>query len=253
MHPIITQIGPLYIYSYGLMVAIGFSVATILAYKHSGEFGLDKDRIIDFGIASLLGGVIGARALYVATNLNYYIANPIEVFNLTKGGLVWYGALVFGLIIAAVFVRVHKINFWDGADLYAPFIALAQSFGRIGCFLNGCCYGSASPKDYILSVIFPGEAIARHPTQIYSSLILLFIYVVLRKRQKSRLFRGEIFLEYLMFYSVTRFGLEFIRGDNPKILYVFTMSQLISVAILSLSLIIFLVRLNRWKRSSKSA
>jgi len=120
MHPILTKIGPVYVYSYGLMVAVGFAVATLLAYRHAGEYGLDRDKIIDFGIMSLIGGVVGGRALYVALNLRYYIANPLEIVNLTKGGLVWYGAFICGLLIAIWFVRKNKIDFWNASDLYAP-------------------------------------------------------------------------------------------------------------------------------------
>src|SRR3989338_3639780 len=110
MHPIITKIGPLYIYSYGLMVAIGFGLAILLAYRHAREFGLDKNKIIDFGIVILFGGIIGARALYVLTNLRYYMANPLEIINITRGGLVWYVAFIFGILVSIWFVKRNKIN-----------------------------------------------------------------------------------------------------------------------------------------------
>lgn len=253
MHPILAKIGPLYIYSYGLMVAIGFAVATLLAYRHAGEFGIDKDKIIDFGIVILLGGIVGARALYVVLNLQYYIRNPLEILNLTRGGLVWYGAFLSGLIAGTLFVRKNKINFWAMGDLFAPYIALAQAFGRIGCLLNGCCYGSQAPRGFLLSVVFPNESVLRHPTQIYSAITLLLIFIVLRFCQKKIHFKGQIFLGYLIFYSMTRFGLEFLRGDNPKDYFGFTISQMISVAIFVISLIVFTQRLSKWKSSSKSA
>ncbi len=253
MHPIIAKIGPLYVYSYGLMVAIGFAVSTLLAYKHAGDFGINKEKIIDLGIVMLAGGIIGARIVYVALNFQYYMKNPLEIFNLTKGGLVWYGAFIFGMIASAWFVKKNKINFWTAADLYAPYIALAQAFGRIGCFLNGCCYGSVAPSGFILDVIFPEESVLRYPTQIFSAIALLLIFAILRIWQKKRHFNGEIFLGYGLLYSMKRFGVEFFRGDYPKILYGLTISQLISAVMFIVCSSIFIYRLLKWKNSLKSA
>ena len=250
MHPIIAKIGPLYVYSYGLMVAIGFAIAMLLAYRHANEFGVDKDKIVDFGIAILLGGIFGARLLYVLTNLKYYISHPLEIINLTKGGLVWYGAFLFGILVGIIFVKRNKINFWKGADLLAPYIALAQAIGRIGCFLNGCCYGGEVPSSFIFSVVFPGESVFRHPTQIYSSFILLLLFIILRAWQKIRRFNGEVFLGYILLYSITRFGLEFLRGDNPRIFSIFTLSQLISIPVFTVCSAIFIYKFSRWKKSS---
>ena len=252
MHPIIAQIGPLCIYSYGMMVSIGFAVAIILAYTRAAEFGLDKDRIIDFGIVVLLGGLAGARLFYVLLNMEYYLSHPLEIINVTRGGLVWYGAFISGILIAIIFVKKNNINFWMGADLLAPYIALAQGIGRIGCFLNGCCYGSiiVQPSNYVPYVAFPGESVFRHPTQIYSSLCLIFLFVILRALQRKRLFNGEIFLGYVVGYAVIRFGLEFLRGDNPKILLGLTISQLISVVVFAVGLTLFLHRFYQWKKSS---
>lgn len=250
MHPIIAKIGPLYIYSYGLMVAMGFAAAIFLAYARAKEFGIDKDKVIDFGIVILIGGIIGARIFFVLLNIKYYMANPLEIINITKGGLVWYGGFLFGILVAVMFVKKNNINFWNGADLMAPYIALAQSLGRIGCFLNGCCYGSIIPSNYLFKVVFPNESVFRHPTQIYSSITLFLLFVTLLVWQRYRRFKGEIFLGYVMLYSALRFGMEFLRGDNPKILSGLTMSQLISIPVFVVCLIIFIYRNNLWKRNT---
>lgn len=253
MHPIIAKIGPLYIYSYGLMVALGFALAMLLAYKEAPRFNINKDKIIDFGIVILLGGLVGARLFYVFMNIKYYIAHPLETINITRGGLVWYGGFLTGILIGIIFVKKNKMSFWDGADLLAPFIALAQSIGRIGCFLNGCCYGSAAPKDYILGVIFPYEEVLRHPTQIYESAVLLILFLILRKWQEMRHFKGEIFIGYAMLYSLSRFLLEFFRGDNPKIFAGLTIGQILSVIISLVCLVILIVRFLLWKKSSSKS
>ncbi|MDD5174247.1 MAG: prolipoprotein diacylglyceryl transferase [Candidatus Omnitrophica bacterium] len=252
MHPIIVKIGSIYIYSYGLMVAVGFAVATLLAYRHADDFGISRDKVIDLGIVMLIGGIVGARIVYIALNFQYYMENPLEIINLTRGGLVWYGALISGMIIAAWFLKKNKISFWAAADLFAPYIALAQAFGRIGCFLNGCCYGSVAPAGFMLNVIFPGESVCRYPTQIFSAIGLLLIFVILRIWQKRRHFGGEIFLGYGLLYSIKRFGVEFFRGDYPKILYGLTISQLISVAIFVVCSSLFIYRRLKWKNSLKS-
>ncbi|MDP2929082.1 MAG: prolipoprotein diacylglyceryl transferase [Candidatus Omnitrophota bacterium] len=252
MHPILARIGPLYIYSYGLMVAIGFAAATLLAYNKASEFGINRDKIIDFGIVILLGGIIGARALYVILNLQYYIKNPLEILNLTRGGLVWYGAFLSGLIAGTWFVRKNKIDFWTMGDLFAPYIVLAQAFGRVGCLLNGCCYGSVSSPGFILGVVFPSESVLRHPTQVYSAIVLLLIFIILRLWQEKGRFKGQIFLGYLIFYSMSRFSLEFLRGDNPKDCFGFTISQMISIVIFIICITVFVQRLLKWKHSSKS-
>ena len=253
MHPILAKIGPLYVYSYGLMVAIGFAVATLLAYRHASDFGINKEKIIDLGMVMLIGGIIGARIVYVALNFQYYIRRPLEIINLARGGLVWYGAFIFGLIAAAWFLKRNRIVFWIAGDLFAPYLALAQAFGRIGCFLNGCCYGSAAPPGFILDVVFPKESILRYPTQIFSAVALLLIFAILRIWQKKRHFNGEIFLGYGLLYSMKRFGVEFFRGDNPRILYGLTISQLISAAIFIVCLNLFIYRLLKWKSSLISA
>ena len=254
MHPIIAKIGPLYIYSYGLMVAFGFAAAILLSYKKAALFNINRGKIVDFGIAVLLGGLAGARLFYILMNWGYYVANPMEMINLAKGGLVWYGGFLAGILVGIIFVKINKINFWDGADLLAPFIALAQSIGRLGCFLNGCCYGNIAPAGYFFGVTFPHETVLRHPAQIYESVSLLVMFVVLRIWQEKRHFRGEIFLGYALLYTLLRFMLEFFRGDNAKVLAGLTIGQVMSILISSACFIILTIRFYSWKKnSSRSA
>lgn len=248
MNPIIAKIGPITVYSYGLMVALGFGIAIFLAQKSAPGLNINKDKVVDFGIFILLGGLLGARIAYVITNLRYYMASPMEIFDLTKGGLIWYGGFLGGLIVGLVFVKKNSINFWDGADLFAPFMALAQSIGRIGCFLNGCCYGSIAPAYFPLGVAFPNEPFLRHPVQLYESFLLLLLFFALRQWQRYRRFKGEIFLGYAFLYSISRFFLEFLRADNPKGLAGLTMAQAASIVIMILSASIFISRFILWKK-----
>ncbi|MBU0605597.1 MAG: prolipoprotein diacylglyceryl transferase [Candidatus Omnitrophica bacterium] len=240
MHPILLKLGPLNIYSYGVMVAVGFSTVAFLVYRRASKFGVNRDMVIDYLILVLVSGVIGARILYVFLNFGYYKADPIEILNLSKGGLVWYGGFIAAILASVWFANKRRVDLWSIADLLAPYIALGQAFGRIGCYLNGCCYGIPAPENFIFG--------RTHPTQIYSSILLVIIFVVLLKWQNARRFRGEIFMGYCILYSCKRFLIEFMRGDNPRIFLGLTVSQLVSAAVLIAALCIFKIKADEWKR-----
>lgn len=244
MYPILFKLGPFNIYSYGLMVAIGFGLSTIMIYARAPRFGLERDTIIDYFIILLVSGVAGARLLYVLLDIRYYISNPLEIINLSKGGLVWYGGFISAIFVSLWFVRAKSLGFWAVVDFVAPYIALGQAFGRIGCFLNGCCYGIAAPHNFPM-----GE---RHPTQIYSAVLLFMIFAALILWQDRRRFTGEIFLGYCLLYSCKRFFIEFLRGDNPRIFFGFTMSQAISLAVFLIALYLFKIRSDIWKTKRPS-
>jgi len=248
MHPVLIKFGPIVLYSYGAMVALGFALAIFLMYRNACRFGLDRDQLIDLAIVMLVFGIVGARMLYVALNFSYYMAHPLDILKLSKGGLVWYGGFIAALAAAIVYARRKKINFWLGADLMAPYIALAQSLGRIGCFLNGCCYGLEMPAGSFFGVTFPMETCLRMPTQLYSSAALLLIFIALRIWQERRHFVGEIFLGYCMLYSLKRFFIEFFRGDNPRLVHGLTVSQAISIAVFMASLGFLLYKVLLWRK-----
>lgn len=250
MHPILAKIGPFSIYSYGMMIALGFGLATFLMYHRAAGFGLDRDKVVDMTILVLVGGLIGARVLYVALHISEYLARPLDIIDLSQGGLIWYGGFLAGLTVFFLCARLYRISFWVLGDFIVPYVALAQSLGRIGCFLNGCCYGTEVSADHALGVVFPGSQTIHQPTQIYASLALLAIYVILRFWQDHRRFEGEVFLGYCMLYAVKRFVIEFLRGDNPRIWLGLTMSQLISVVIGMIALVIFINKADSWKRST---
>lgn len=244
MHPILLKIGPVNVYSYGVMVAIGFGLAALLIYARAPKFNIERDKIIDYVILILVSGVVGARMLYVMTNFDYYRANPMEILNLSRGGLVWYGGFGAALLASIWFVKIKRLDFWPASDFIAPYIALGQAFGRIGCSLNGCCYGVMAPQHFLF-----GE---RQPTQIYSAVLLFIIFAVLIRWQGRKRFNGEIFLGYCILYSCKRFFIEFLRGDNPRIFLDLTMSQLISAAVFLTAFFIFKTKADEWKRKAFS-
>lgn len=236
MQPVLLKFGPLNVYSYGVMVALGFALATAFVYIHAPKFGIDRNNVVDLMILMLVFGIAGARVFYILQNFTYYRLNPSEMLNLSKGGLVWYGAFIAGLGVSAIYIKIKKMDFWASLDLAAPYIALAQALGRVGCFLNGCCYGVTMAD---------GEL---HPTQLYSAAALLLIFVALRIWQDHPHFKSEIFLGYCILYSSKRFLMEFIRGDNPRIFLGLTISQVISCVVFVISLGTLITMVAAWKK-----
>ncbi|MDD2679549.1 MAG: prolipoprotein diacylglyceryl transferase [Candidatus Omnitrophica bacterium] len=227
MHPEICKIGPLTIYSYGLMLVAAFGVATWLACAEAKKRGIDPDIIFNLNFTILICGIIGARIFYILNNLAYYLRNPLEMIMLQKGGLVWFGGLIFGLASGILYLKLRKLPVFKIADLLIPFVALAQAIGRIGCFLNGCCFGKESAS----GIYSPSQGALLIPTQLYSALLLIFIFIILKALQKRPHKDGQIFFAYLLLYSAKRFFIEFWRGDSPTILLGLTLFQFISLAI----------------------
>ncbi|NQT47235.1 MAG: prolipoprotein diacylglyceryl transferase [Candidatus Omnitrophica bacterium] len=238
MHPILFKIGPVEIYSYGVMVALGFLAATFLAARNAEKAGLDPTKIVDLFLWILISGLIGGRLLYVAMNIEGYILNPLDIVMLNKGGLIFYGGLITAFLAAVYFVKRNGMPVMKVADLIAPYIALGQMAGRVGCFLNGCCWGKISNS--IFALHFIGTPFRRHPAQLYSALLLLAIFLFLRSlHRKDRAFSGQIFLTYLLLYSAMRFLIEFIRDEPIIFLGRFTLSQGISAGIFLLSVALY--------------
>lgn len=238
MHPVLFKIGFFTIHSYGVMLALGFLAATLLASREAQRRSMNKDLITDLAFVLIISGLIGARILYTLLNFPYFLKNPLEIFLLNRGGLVWYGGLIAAIISLIIFCKVKKQNILSMLDLFAPYAALGQAFGRIGCFLRGCCYGKFT--DGAWGFYFPEHSATLYPTQLFSALALVVIFILLRLLSDRIKFRGGIFFSYLMLYSVFRFFIEFLRGDTPVIAFGLTTFQLMSIPILIISLILFL-------------
>lgn len=233
MYPQICKIGPFTIYSYGLMLAIAFVVNSALARMQAKRQGWDPDKILNFLFIAFIAGIIGSRIFYIIENLSYYIKNPLEIIMLQHGGLSWFGGLILGPLAGISYLKNKKLAVYKILDLVSPFLALGQAIGRIGCLLNGCCFGRQSN----FGLYFTVHEAALIPVQLYSSVILIFIFVILRFLQDKLHGEGEIFFIYLALYSIKRFFIEFLRADNARILLGLTLFQIISVLIFSFSLI----------------
>jgi phosphatidylglycerol---prolipoprotein diacylglyceryl transferase len=232
MLPEICHIGFFTIYSYGLMLVLAFFAGTYLAILQATKENLDPNKIFNLCFYAFLVGIIGARVFYVFANISFYLSNPLEIIMLQHGGLAWFGGLIFGSVAAALFIKKNNLELLKTLDLLAPFIALGQAIGRIGCLLNGCCFGRVS-KFGIYFKVFDQILI---PTQLYSSLFLLLIFFILRFIQDRKHLPGTILYSYLILYSLKRFGIEFLRNDSPRIFYGLTLFQILSLVVFFLSL-----------------
>ena len=235
MLPEICKIGSFTIYSYGLMLVIAFFVCAYLAGIQAKKEQVDPEKIFNLCFYIFISGVIGARLFYISYNLHFYLRHPLEIIMLQHGGLAWFGGLVSGAAAAIITIRKNKINLLKTLDLLIPFIALGQAIGRIGCLLNGCCFGRASEFGLYFAV-FDQVLI---PTQLYSSLLLLLIFIILRFMQDRKHLPGQILCSYLFLYSLKRFFIEFFRNDSPKIFHGLTLFQILALATFLSSLLIF--------------
>lgn len=229
MYPILFKVGPITVYAYGTMLAIAFIVGLYLARQEFKKRKINPDFAYDFALAIALGSIIGARLFYIIGHWSYYHSHLGEIIQVQQGGLVFYGGLLGGILGAWLIVRLRRLSLLKVADSLASPLALGTAIGRIGCFLNGCCYGIPTKLPWGIKFF----DVPRHPSQIYELLqslaIFLFLYLYAGKKVKLKS-DGSIFLIYLLLYSFGRFWLEFLR-DSPHILRYFTFSQLASLVI----------------------
>jgi len=221
MHPIAFNLGPLPIHWYGIMVALGFLAGLWTASRRGMSAGIAPDKIIDLGPWLIVGAIVGARTLYVISYWREQFAGEslLEVFKVWNGGLVFYGGLIGSTLAGILYVRRQKLPLWTLADIVAPSIALGYVFGRIGCLLNGCCYGRACDLPWAISFP-PGNAMKAptypvHPTEIYESLLNLVLYAALAWLYRHKRFEGQVFGAYLVCYALLRSFVELFRGDYP--------------------------------------
>ncbi len=219
MHPVLFHIGPVAVHSYGTLLMLGFIAGILLCGREAKRLRLPDELAVDLGLWVLVGSIIGARGLFVALNWGDFAARPQEaLFVWQTGGLSFHGGLLGGIVAALLLGWRRKISFWSIADMAAPGIALGYAIARIGCFLNGCCYGApTSPRWAFLGVrfpLFPDSNIMTepsHPTQIYSALGSVLIMAVLLWARPRFPARGQLFLLYLALYSVLRSAVEVLR------------------------------------------
>ncbi len=240
--------------SYGICVLAGIAVAALyVALSSRMQTGLNSVQLVNTPVVAGLGAFLGAHILYALTHLRQIIwvmAHPGEVFSDLQtafayflaifGGMVFYGGLIGGLIAGYIYLRHRKLDVGLYADTYAPAIPLFHAFGRIGCFLGGCCYGIESSWGFVYTAapIAASNGVVRLPIQLIEAAGDLLIFAVLHLLSRREIKRGMLLYLYLILYPLLRFTTEFFRGDEIRGFFLcFSTSQWISILLLLFSCI----------------
>ncbi|MDM8538008.1 prolipoprotein diacylglyceryl transferase [Desulfobacterales bacterium HSG17] len=228
MHPILLKIGPFVIYTYGFFVALGFLFGILLGKYEAKSLGQDPEKISDLCFYILISAIIGARLFYILTTPGTFLADPLEIFKIWNGGLVFYGGFIGALTATIIYLNHHKMPLWQTTDILTPSLALGHFLGRLGCFFAGCCYGKACDLPWAITFTH-AESLARkniplHPTQIYSSLANLIIFALFWYFRRRKKFDGQLFWGYVFVYAIVRSVIELFRGDFRGSFFMETMS-----------------------------
>ena len=258
MHKVAFHLGSLSVHWYGVLLAIGFAAGLWTASRRAIRERIPPEKMIDAGAWLIIGAIVGARALYVLSYWDRLLQDPLypqapwtEIFMVQRGGLVFYGGLLGAAASCLIYVWKNKLPLWKFTDALAPSVALGYVPGRLGCLMNGCCYGR--PTSLPWAIHFPADHETRgvgvHPTQLYDSFLSLGLYCLLAWLHRRKRFDGQIIATYLVSYSVMRSVVEMFRGDYA-VRYLgdaATPAHLVSIAIFSAGLFLY------WKRSRPDA
>ena len=248
MHPVLIDAFGLSIHSYGVMLAIGFIVGISLAAREAVRTGVDPEKVLNLTFWILISAIVGSRVFHCIVEYRTYLDQPLRIFYLWEGGLVFYGGFLGGVLATVIYTWRSKMNFWQVADILAPCSMIGLMFGRIGCFLAGCCFGKQCPADFPLGITFHNvlglgeKGVPLYPTQPLSALNALIIFLVLWFYRKHKRFHGELLAICLFLYSVTRSLVELLRNDPRGWVHLgpvnMSESQVVSVALFLLALFI---------------
>ena len=248
MHPILFKIGPITIYTYGVMVALGIFFGSLVLVKLAEREGIPREDVVDTAFWSIVAGFVGARLFFFIYNPEY-LKPWYRIFFIWEGGLVWYGGVVFGALTAVYFIKKRKIPVWKFADVVSIALSVGLGFGRIGCTMAGCCYGKECHAPFALVFTNPHSAaplnVPLWPTEPVSAaanfLIAFILYLLYRKRKVP----GEVFGFYLILYGTFRFLIEFVRATPKEILGTFSNNQIISIIMVAAGIAIVIYRRKR--------
>lgn len=269
MHPIIFELGPFALHSYGLALAVAFGLGIWIADKRAVARGLDHKFAVDLSVLILIFSLIGARATYVLTHLDEFAEHPWDAISPVQhngkigiAGLVLLGGVVAGFATALYFAKKRNVKFLTITDIFVPSLALGIACGRLGCLLNGCCFGL--PTDLPWGIHFPDGSMASdvfgaacvHPTQLYESLYMLVVFAFLLVLDRRALALGKLTGWFLLLYGSGRVLIEQIRWyEASMILWQsgnarLTFSQTVSLAMILCGIILLVRRAPAAKASA---
>lgn len=238
--------------SYGAMLTLGFLAGTITAVQLGKRRGIAGENIIDMGLIILIGAIFGARLVYVMITKDINGVHPHiidgEILRQGMGGLSFHGGLIGGVMAAGIYVWINKLNFWRVADTMAPGLAIGYAITRIGCFLNGCCYGRPAPEwlHSPFAVTFPAFAgrapiIHVYASQLYAMAmgLVMFGILLLLARGKSMGRAGRLLMVLLVLEGVERFVMEIFREPDPHFTSILSPAQVVSIVLALIGVIGF--------------
>jgi phosphatidylglycerol---prolipoprotein diacylglyceryl transferase len=253
MHPILFEIGGFPVYTYGLLLAAAYLLGLQFALVRAKARGLNPNRVMDLGIWIIVSALVGAKAMLLIVERDRFGWSINDLMNLFRSAGVFYGGLIAAVAVALFYLWRHRMPVWTVTDVFAPGIALGHVIGRLGCLFAGCCFGRATSMPW--GITFDNEFarqnvgtplnVPLHPTQLYEAgaefIILMFL---LATERKGRAYPGRTFWLYMLLYAVSRFIIEFYRGDERGAVGMFSTSQFISIVLapLAVGMLVYLAR-----------
>ena len=250
MHPILFEVGGFPVYTYGLLLAGAYLLGLQFALVRARARGLDPNRIMDLGIWIIISALAGAKLLLLIVDRGKFPMTTTGMMDLVRSAGVFYGGLIAAVVVALGYLWRHRMPIWTVTDVFAPGIALGHVIGRFGCLFAGCCFGR--PTTVPWAITFHNEFAAQnvgttldvplHPTQLYEAgAELLILGFLLMFERKGRPFPGRTFWAYMLLYAVSRFIIEFYRGDTRGAVGMFSTSQFVSIIIVPLAIVMLIV------------
>jgi len=266
MYPQLFEAGPITVYTYGVLLAAAYLFGLQLARVRARARGLDANRVLDLGIYIIIAALIGAKLLLLVTDFRTFSSNPRELLTLARSGGVFYGGLILAVVVALVYIRRIGLPLWTTCDVFAPGIALGHVIGRFGCLFAGCCYGKETHVPWAITFhnqfananVGTPLNVPLHPTQIYEAgAEAIILGILLATERKGRPYPGRTFWLYMLLYAISRFIIEFFRGDERGAVGMFSTSQFISILLAPLAVVMLVYLARRTtpepKRARKAA
>ena len=245
MHPILFQFGSFPIYTYGVLVASGVLISLWFGTRYAPKAGLTGDFIWNLGIYTILVGLVCSKLWLIASEWDYYTANPGQIFSIAtfQSAGTFYGGVIGAIILIVVYSRMNKAPLLAVCDVGAIMLALGHAIGRLGCFVAGCCYGKPTSLPWGVTFTNPvAERIAGtplgiplHPTQLYESAAEFLNFLLLWWLSTRQKFTGQIFGTFFMLYGIERGTIEFFRGDPGRTMMfhdTVSLMQIVSVGLI---------------------
>ncbi|EUJ22579.1 prolipoprotein diacylglyceryl transferase [Listeria grandensis FSL F6-0971] len=243
LDPVAIQLGGISIRWYGVIIATAVVVALLIALQEAKKRNVDRELLVDLLIWAIPIAIISARIYYVLFEWGYYKDHLNEIIKIWHGGIAIHGALIGSVLTAVIFARIKKVSFWQLADIVAPSLIIAQAIGRWGNFMNQEAHGGPTTRAFLESLHLPDfiinqmyiDGIYYQPTFLYESLWNVIGFIILLILRRTRILRGELFLSYVIWYSIGRYFIEGLRTDSLMLTDTLRMAQFISIVLVAVA------------------